>query len=415
MQRKPPDLGSYPVHVSAELETSITISKNVYEAIKSDIETAIESAISPFQNVQVRAKESKGGNVFINMQTDNITALARVKSSLHDIIRGDVLKYGERKGTEAKRVQAISDINVYLGKLAGLIEKQIHLKGSGKPHGLMKRIISKYGTDMKNLKEDTGIKSLQLDLKNHIINILGDEVSVGKVENLIQDFCDSLRDGPHHESSGMPDSPVCLCPVQLSDVYHSEYCGHPYCGECIKNQLKFAIQDKNFPIVCIAENCEQPLVMEDFPALIRQRCTTQRDLMKSALSFLLGIIKRNSVIVLHLTVIWFTGLLPKEHHLYAVNVKKRSVQPAMSSTTMVLHVPCTKQKKGQRIRLIHGWKKIGPEGSCVHDALPIEKYDGCNHMKCRICRIHLCWVCMQSFETKTTCYDHLSQVHGGFY
>jgi len=44
---------------------------------------------------------------------------------------------------------------------------------------------------------------------------------------------------------------------------------------------------------------------------------------------------------------------------------------------------------------------------------PMEKTDGCNHMTCSGCGIHVCWVCMKTFEASGRCYEHMNKVHGG--
>lgn len=50
---------------------------------------------------------------------------------------------------------------------------------------------------------------------------------------------------------------------------------------------------------------------------------------------------------------------------------------------------------------------------CPKCTTPMEKTEGCNHMTCRGCRSHICWVCMAIFETSGPCYDHMNKQHGG--
>jgi len=42
----------------------------------------------------------------------------------------------------------------------------------------------------------------------------------------------------------------------------------------------------------------------------------------------------------------------------------------------------------------------------------MQKTFGCNHMRCP-CGAHICWVCLDDFDTDKGCYDHLRKEHGG--
>ncbi len=54
----------------------------------------------------------------------------------------------------------------------------------------------------------------------------------------------------------------------------------------------------------------------------------------------------------------------------------------------------------------HGIKK------CPQCKTRIEKTEGCNHMTCRGCEAHICWVCMMVCESAKACYKHMVEVHG---
>lgn len=40
----------------------------------------------------------------------------------------------------------------------------------------------------------------------------------------------------------------------------------------------------------------------------------------------------------------------------------------------------------------------------------VEKYTGCNHVTCK-CEKHVCWNCLEFFNSDKECYSHLRQVH----
>ncbi|KAK5636980.1 hypothetical protein RRF57_012692 [Xylaria bambusicola] len=50
---------------------------------------------------------------------------------------------------------------------------------------------------------------------------------------------------------------------------------------------------------------------------------------------------------------------------------------------------------------------------CPKCQTTIEKTEGCNHMECGGCHIHICWECMKTFKQADACYDHMRDVHRG--
>ena len=57
-------------------------------------------------------------------------------------------------------------------------------------------------------------------------------------------------------------------------------------------------------------------------------------------------------------------------------------------------------------------KKLGFK-DCPRCKTTMEKTEGCNHMKCRGCGAHLCWVCLEAFSESKPCYEHMNAKHGG--
>lgn len=51
--------------------------------------------------------------------------------------------------------------------------------------------------------------------------------------------------------------------------------------------------------------------------------------------------------------------------------------------------------------------------ACPECNVLIEKSGGGNHMTCRMCKCHWCWLCRAKFDTNEECYKHLEEVHGG--
>ena len=57
-------------------------------------------------------------------------------------------------------------------------------------------------------------------------------------------------------------------------------------------------------------------------------------------------------------------------------------------------------------------KKLGIK-DCPQCKTPMEKTEGCNHMTCKGCGAHLCWVCLEVFAQSGPVYEHMNAKHGG--
>ncbi|EIW58614.1 uncharacterized protein TRAVEDRAFT_124663 [Trametes versicolor FP-101664 SS1] len=62
------------------------------------------------------------------------------------------------------------------------------------------------------------------------------------------------------------------------------------------------------------------------------------------------------------------------------------------------------------------WRKEHDVRPCPGCGTGLEKNGGCNHMHCRQCGTHLCWVCMKVFgdtDSGGGVYAHMRKAHGG--
>lgn len=57
------------------------------------------------------------------------------------------------------------------------------------------------------------------------------------------------------------------------------------------------------------------------------------------------------------------------------------------------------------------WMEQNQVRPCPECKTPIQKSHGCNHMECRACKTHFCWLCMGIFSPSEI-YRHMSSKHG---
>ncbi|KAK3708523.1 hypothetical protein LTR37_011418 [Vermiconidia calcicola] len=72
-----------------------------------------------------------------------------------------------------------------------------------------------------------------------------------------------------------------------------------------------------------------------------------------------------------------------------------------------------KDLKSGGYEAFEAFKKQMKIKDCPKCKTPIEKTEGCNHMECGGCNIHICWVCLKTFSEGRPVYEHMNAEHGG--
>ena len=440
-------LDGNPVAVTVDLKSSIHITKRVYEAVKDDIEAYIDEAKNTFPNTSISIKQVKFGNFMADISASSTTDMASVKVGIHKIADGDQLEcerneaiiklftrdareYLRKVGQEHKSLVTVDDrtmtirvqgtaqsktltfikINEYLGKMAESSEKEIPLKGNNNPVGLMKALIVQYGTDLGKLKTDCGLLSITLKHRLHSIILNGDANAVDNAISKIEDVKGKLTTNPSREADeSAPECPICLCEIDLPEMVRLEYC-----QPCLKSQVLSAVQAKQFPIACAAEDCNHPIVLKDIRLQIEKGSLKMKPLAVAAVSSFVG---KNKKLFRYCTT-------PDCGMVYSVSEDGRQFQCSdcgariCTSCHVQFHDGLTcamyeSAKTGEgNVEL---WIKEKPSArkKCPKCQIGIEKIEGCNHMTCLACRSHICWVCLKFYSTSGECYGHLQSAHYG--
>ena len=74
---------------------------------------------------------------------------------------------------------------------------------------------------------------------------------------------------------------------------------------------------------------------------------------------------------------------------------------------------CAEHTQVEDTKALEEYKAANGTKVCPSCKTLFEKKDGCNHITCFGCQIHICWVCLETFPDSGACYAHLSDVHGG--
>ncbi|KAH3810894.1 uncharacterized protein LOC127836572 [Dreissena polymorpha] len=435
-----------------ECKSFVHIKRHIYGVIQEDIMKQMELVESDASSIEVR--QLKSGHYSIDIKSKSLQKLAKVKVKIDRLVNGNVIeqsestdilplltKNGKRKlidiqqrtktiicaddrhirisvqGLEVDRARALELImnEIQCSSLSN--ETEIRLKGEDNPPGLMKALILKYGMQFEQLVKESNISCVSLNFRRQEITITGPADAVEKALDLIRDEKNSL---PKLQSEDpdpykVPDCPVCLCPIEETEMCRLEFCGHAYCSRCLSAMLKAAIDSREFPITCATDKCNRPLVARDFKNFMRTNDIKKMNLVNASVN---DFARRNKQC-------YRFCRTPDCPMIYRVNSSENRYDCPLchAKTCTRCHVEyhdgltcamyaSAKQDGDSVLR----WVKEDPQNRkmCPKCEYGIEKNGGCQHMECVACKAHICWICMKFFKSSRSCYGHLTSAHGSF-
>ncbi|KAB1210189.1 hypothetical protein CJ030_MR6G024593 [Morella rubra] len=287
---------------------------------------------------------------------------------------------------------------------------EIHLRGGVLPPNLMKEVVRKFGPDLLGLKEKVPGAEFALNTRRHVISVHGDKELKQKVEEIIYEIAQrgcGLAESFDNETS----CPICLCEVE--DGYRLEDCGHLFCRLCLVEQCESASKNQDsFPICCAHEGCRAPILITDLRSLLSSE--KLEELFRASVGSFVALSGGN----------YRFCPSPDCPSVYRVADPGTAGEPffcgaCYAETCTRCHLEYHPYLSCERYRVF----KEDPDSSlkewcsgrdnvknCSVCGYTIEKVEGCNHIECR-CGRHICWACLDVFETGNDCYDHMRNVH----
>ncbi|XP_072029147.1 uncharacterized protein [Amphiura filiformis] len=297
-------------------------------------------------------------------------------------------------------------------------ELDISSRSGGQKGRAMRSLIRQYGPHLERLKTSTGVDNITVDLKRGLLFVDGSEESyeslISEVDNILKDLLDSAasEDDVIHAECG-----VCYCPPSdaNSKPYRLAACGHFFCLACLKDHLKESGNSKKFPIAC--PECEESILLCDIKTIYPKEDERQ-ELFTAGLDAYVASNSRGdiqfcpgpdcgmvykkdddgSTMECEECAFSFCNGCGEKPHAHGMTCKEFQIS----------------QKKTDDVEKWMQQRGVDAKKCPVCNTV-IEKTHGCNHMTCRICKKHLCWKCLEVFNTDQECYAHLAKRHGGLY
>lgn len=440
------NIDGHHITVQPEFKSNVHVHETLYKFVQEEIENCCKTYSEAKSTTILQLRHLKSGHYSIDIVAESPEQLAKDKVNIDKIVEGDILecntqqnlllmfrKDGRLKaeqvaqatdvlisvdernmkviiqGKANNRAKAIEMLHEYIDKNAATSEKDVCLKGNGNPRGLMKELYIRYKNEFKDLQTAAGLLNIHFNLRSHVITLSGPDLAIARAMEMINIVKSELL---NHENVNivteeLTDCPICLCPVDESDVIRLEYCGHAYCRMCLANMMQNAVSNKEFPINCSAEACNKPLVMRDLNMQLKLGVVKMQVLLEAALDCF--IVKNNAKFRYCIT--------PNCPMVYRVTDKEESFHCTQCSTLIctACHLKyhegmtCAMYKAALKDQSLKNWLEANPgmRKLCPKCKVGIEKDGGCNHISCN-CGAHICWQCLQYFATSGACYTHMS-------
>ena len=230
---------------------------------------------------------------------------------------------------------------------------------------------------------------------------------------------------PRTSPSDKPPCPVCQCtavdPIKLG-------CGHEYCKQCLQLYLASAVNSESlaFPIRCITQASSTPAAIGTSGSSTAASSVCGVGIPARVLQGLLSPDKEQTLleaaflayIHAHPMVFRFCPT-PDCDQVYRVSTSTSASQtlftcPSCLETTCTechsAHpgLSCTQYRKSLRT---HNDAPSAIKNCPSGCGALLQKQDGCNHVVCPICKVHMCWICLATFP-RGGVYEHIALVHG---
>lgn len=313
---------------------------------------------------------------------------------------------GDSDEAEKKVVQSL--LSHYGSK-----QLEVRLRGRDLPPDLMKQVVKKLGPDLHGLKDRIPGASFTLSTKHQTIYIHGDKELKRRVEDIVQEIAQTSCGHNDSSEASNPEisCPICLC--EVDDGYQLESCSHIFCQSCLVEQFESAIKNlDSFPVCCAREGCRTPILLSDLKSLLT--IEKLEELFRASLG----------AFVASSGGMYRFCPSPDCPSVYQVADPATPGDPfvcgacyAETCTRCHLeyhpYISCERYrefKEDPDLSLKDWCKGKSHVKTCPVCGYTIEKIDGCNHLPCK-CGKHVCWVCLECFNTSEDCYDHLRSVH----
>jgi hypothetical protein len=213
-------------------------------------------------------------------------------------------------------------------------------------------------------------------------------------------------------SSAQTTKDCVVCWTEATNPLHTT-CDHTYCKDCFASQASSA-SENDIPLHCFGSEgkCEHVFSIDELKAMLS--FTDFENLLQHAFNIHIRTRPKDFQYCP-------TPDCPQVYRLTSTGetfLCSACLTPVCTKCNVISHDGMTceeyKEMSSEENRLFQEYKKEHDVRDCPNCKAGIQKSEGCNHMECMHCGIHICWFCMKTFQVSGECYSHMTRVHGNY-
>ncbi|CAF0826915.1 unnamed protein product, partial [Didymodactylos carnosus] len=349
-------LGESKIRLIPHIMYTVFLHSEVVEVISNKIEQLINYVKQNMKDVHIKKKKTQNKSLKIFIDGTDIKQIATVRIEFDKIMKGIEFTFDDANWV---RISVL-------------------------------RQVLAMGNRYRELEIEFGV-SINIILTQYSIKVVGEENTVVKCVKRIEDLMNSIR--APSSSSNAADCPICLSPVEVP--YSLQGCGHVYCRQClvsyIETKYDTTLNTKALKVTCLVDSCNSLCLLRDLKAL------TDVNFYKLAKASFQAFIREQKDLV--------DCLDPECRQVYRSSTHSSTyicdtctkiycleckVEYHVGMTCQAFKKFINKDKDDELLRI-----NLGSLGfkCCPNCEILIDKYEGCNSVKCKQCDTAFCWLC----------------------
>jgi post-segregation antitoxin (ccd killing protein) len=262
---------------------------------------------------------------------------------------------------------------------------------------------------MRRLKARFGdAVGLNISVQPKLITITGSAEDLREARALLLNPSQSLT----ISISTAQASDCIVCWTEATDALNTT-CGHVYCKDCFASQVTSA-SERDFPIHCegAESQCQHIFSLEELKTMLS--ATMFESLLRASFDIY---VRTRPQEFQHCP----TPDCPQVYRLSNSGdtfLCSTCLTSVCTTCNVLSHdgLTCEEYKdiSSEGTKAFQRWTRENDARPCPNCRILIEKAEGCNHMACSQCGTHICWACMNIYDTSQKCYGHMQEAHGKF-